>query len=550
MPFINRFTTTTQGAMTFTGNTLGLSKESNTNNSGILHSIGAFITLNTVHQVPTYPFPPGTTLNWQENSSQANLVIPAGSTILYAELIWAGQYRTGTVDESAFINQQINFTTPIGTSSISPDPATVFNMTFGTKLWYVRSANVTSLVHAAGAGAYSVGGIVGTVLNTDNSTNAAGWTLAVVYGNASLPTRNMTLFVGAEVISTTTGNIDTTISGFIAPPTGPINARILVSASEGDTNITGDQLLFGETIGTISNLSGPRNTANNFFASQINDDSGNLDTSGSFGNQNHNSITATNIVAGRQGWDITNVDGSAQMNNGQTSAVVRFTTGGDAYSPNALGVQIDSLPTEEPDIEVIKCTDKLTVTNGEIITFTIIIKNTGTADAENCELTDTIPTGMEFIPTTVAINGVSNVSANPNNGIDLGIIKVDDIVTVTFMVMVDAASTPVEITNNATLDYEYFTIADTAVSNDVTILVKDDLTNQDTLYYYADTLQDFANDFCNNVIPTIVNLISTDINKVVDILESELCSCKNNEDLIAKGVCDIAKDSIEDDRCM
>jgi len=89
----------------------------------------------------------------------------------------------------------------------------------------------------------------------------------------------------------------------------------------------------------------------------------------------------------------------------------------------------------------------------------------------------------------------------------------------------------------------------TAVSNDVTILVKDDLTNQDTLYYYADTLQDFANDFCNNVIPTIVNLISTDINKVVDILESELCSCKNNEDLIAKGVCDIAKDSVEDDSC-
>ena len=87
MPITNRFSTTTNGALAITGNTLGLSKISNQNRAGTIGAIGAFITTNTALQVTS--FPAGTTLNYTQNSSTALLNIPAGSTILYAELVWA-----------------------------------------------------------------------------------------------------------------------------------------------------------------------------------------------------------------------------------------------------------------------------------------------------------------------------------------------------------------------------------------------------------------------------------------------------------------------------
>lgn len=90
MPITNRFSTTTNGALAITGNTLGLSKISNQNRAGTIGAIGAFATTNTALQVPT--FPAGTTLNYTQNSSTAILNIPAGSTILYAEPVWGGNY--------------------------------------------------------------------------------------------------------------------------------------------------------------------------------------------------------------------------------------------------------------------------------------------------------------------------------------------------------------------------------------------------------------------------------------------------------------------------
>src|SRR6266511_4333076 len=91
--YINRFSTITNGVITFTGNTLGLSKQPTTNAPGTSDAIGAFITTNTALRDGTlYPF--GTTADWHQNSSAAVLNLPPGSTVLHAELIWSGSYRS------------------------------------------------------------------------------------------------------------------------------------------------------------------------------------------------------------------------------------------------------------------------------------------------------------------------------------------------------------------------------------------------------------------------------------------------------------------------
>ena len=83
--YVKRYTTIANGGMTYTGNTLGLSKATNSNAPGTNGSIGAFITTNTALKVGTVPA--GTTLNWTLNSSSALLRLPAGSSVIYAELI-------------------------------------------------------------------------------------------------------------------------------------------------------------------------------------------------------------------------------------------------------------------------------------------------------------------------------------------------------------------------------------------------------------------------------------------------------------------------------
>src|SRR5262249_16666353 len=117
--YVSRFTTITNGAITFTGNTLGLSKASNLNQAGTLDSIGSFTSVNTTLQVPT--FPPGTTLTFSQNSASATLTLPPGSTVLYAELTWGGGYSFGGQDVSASLNNAVTLTTPKGTFSVSPD---------------------------------------------------------------------------------------------------------------------------------------------------------------------------------------------------------------------------------------------------------------------------------------------------------------------------------------------------------------------------------------------------------------------------------------------
>lgn len=118
MPISIRYTDIRNGGIVMTGNTLGLSKSANANAPGQLGSIGAFTSLNLSLQVGN--FPPGTTLDYTQNGSSAQLNLPAGSGILHAELIWGGLYRSTVNDISGILNQSVLFTAPDGAHTVAP----------------------------------------------------------------------------------------------------------------------------------------------------------------------------------------------------------------------------------------------------------------------------------------------------------------------------------------------------------------------------------------------------------------------------------------------
>jgi len=447
VPYINRFLGNANGAITFTGNTFGLSKQNNVNAPGTAHSIGTFFSVNPNSVDGSYPL--GTTADWRQNASSAVLRLPTTTTkVLYAELIWGGLYTSNDENVSAFINNSITFRTPSGNFTISPDTATRSTLTTSPNLFYVRSANVTNLV--TGPGTYTALGVPGTQGNLENTINSAGWTLAVVYEDPLQRSRNLSLFVGAELTSGT-GSTTATVSGFGTPVTGTVNGRLLVSSIEGDSVITGDQLLFGPTISTLQAVSGPNNPLTNFFASQINNDAGTLDTSGTFGNVNH--PLGTNISGARQGWDITNIDVSARLQNNQSTATVRGSTSGDTYVINSLGLQID---INAPVFTINKTANVSSARTGDLVTYTVAIQNTGTAAANLVVATDALSDATDFVPNSLFVNGVQQTNIDIQAGISLGTIAVNQTVTLTYQVNVTGPLTNVsQLSNQLFVQYQF-----------------------------------------------------------------------------------------------
>ena len=459
--YISRYSNITNGALTFTGNTIGLNKATNTNAPGTAGAIGTFITTNAASVDGTYPA--GTTSTWQTNGSRAILSIPPGSAVLYAELIWSGSYSYGGENVSAFLGNAVTFTTPSGSNSISPTAAT--SQTLGTSTvagactttpcYYVRSANVTSLVQAAGTGSitFAVGGIPSTQGDTENNANAGGWTLAVAYGNPGLPSRSLSIFAGAEL----GGAVAASVSGFCTAPSGPRFGRLLVSAMEGDSGIVNDQMQFGPTATSLTALTGTNNLLNNFFASQINSDSGALDTSGSFGTANQTPGTSG---IGRQGYDITNVDVSGSLGVNQTTAFARGTTSGDQYLINALGLQINVGAPIFP--ASVKQVDKTATFVGDTLTYSVQIDNsTGTTDATNLVFTDAPPAGTSFVPGSVLVDGVAN-AGNPSTGVSVGTVAAGAVKLVKFSVVVNsipAAPAAALYSNIASWNYNFISCA-------------------------------------------------------------------------------------------
>lgn len=444
MTFILRFNTITRGAMTFTGNSLGISRGSGTCTPGTTDAIGSFIINDPNSVCGTVPSSPstggGTTNNYMLNFSTNSLVLPSGSTVVYAELVWGGSYLINTAggeDLSARLNDPVRFSTPTGMFNI--EPGTFFNyaINFEGDMAYVRSAVVTDLVAGGGAGTYGAGKIVGTLPPDPRAISFAGWTLGVVYANPSLPYRSLTLYLGNQPIVAGGPNVNQSIGNFKTPSSGPLSGRLLISAQEGDAAIRGDVVRF-----RTQQVFPPSGFPNNFFQSLIYDDNGNINPTSTFGDRNPiPGNPGSNIPAGnRQGWDIANVDISSFLSPALTSANLGLATTSDGYTVNLLGIQIDNIP---PALQLEKNSFPNTVVVGEEIVYTIVVSNDGDTPLENTVLTDALA-GVTF--QSVQTTQGSGSFADGTVTVNIGTIPIGQSVTVNITVV---ATTPGLISNTA-----------------------------------------------------------------------------------------------------
>ncbi|MEG1423833.1 MAG: DUF11 domain-containing protein [Peptostreptococcaceae bacterium] len=130
-----------------------------------------------------------------------------------------------------------------------------------------------------------------------------------------------------------------------------------------------------------------------------------------------------------------------------------------------LDVKINSIPLEPTAIPTVtKSVDKVYTVDGEILIYTITVKNNDVADISNVYLLDTLPSCETFIENSVTINGVTQIGASINQPSSIAIASIypGSISVVTFETLVypspcNMESDPyIEYTNSSGLsNYAY-----------------------------------------------------------------------------------------------
>lgn len=193
------------------------------------------------------------------NSSMATVAITPGGTIKKAYLFW-GAATTKSVTAAPGNSgdwKKINLTDPSGQKH--DVVADKFHNFSGGKKDYSAMADVTDIVVAAGPGEYW-GANVQAATGKDRY---AGWSMIVVYEDESLPMRDLQVFNGYQSVGSVK-RVEVPIEGFIAPPTGPVNATVGMVVYEGDPKYSGDKFEFGGEL-----LSDAQSPDDNFFIGRV-----------------------------------------------------------------------------------------------------------------------------------------------------------------------------------------------------------------------------------------------------------------------------------------
>ena len=151
-------------------------------------------------------------------------------------------------------------------------------------------------------------------------------------------------------------------------------------------------------------------------------------------------------------------------------------------------------------LNLIKSVDKAYVTMGDVITYTVVVTNTGNVRADNVIFTDSLQSDVTFNGGSVKINGVTQPDYDPNVGFSLGNVETLNYVTVVFTATVIANPTHSSVLNYALGTFSYKVnpneqyYSKTEQSNTVsTIIIMPSLTATKTVDKIYSTLQGVLN---------------------------------------------------------
>ncbi|MEP7237119.1 MAG: T9SS type A sorting domain-containing protein [Ferruginibacter sp.] len=336
------------------------------------------------------------------NSTTADLNLASCSNVLFAGLYW-GAGEGSNAGNTAWITGETTCKLKLpgaGTyTTITSTQTDYWNKTLiagYAHTGYQCFKDITALVNAtAPNGTYTVGNVLSPLGIGDAY---GGWTIVIVYGNPSLPSRNLTVFDGCGIVKSGSPPVDIGINGFLTPPSGPVSCELGAVVFDGDRTSL-DSFKFKQLgAAAFYNLT-PNSTAllNDMWNSTI---------------AYKGTVVATRNPAFNNtlGYDASIIDlpnaGNLQLGNSKISATVRFASPSENYIAQVLTTSISQY---NPTYSFEKTATDInggTLAPGDSILYKIKYSNQGNDSSTNTLILDNLPSGTAYIPGSIKI-GVS-----------------------------------------------------------------------------------------------------------------------------------------------
>jgi len=314
------------------------------------------------------------------SSSTATLSLPAGSTVLFAGLYWGGFSASATRNTAKLAL-----------------PGGGYSVVTAQQLDAIGSAyqgflDVTAQVRAAGNGTYRVADIQSAPGSSDVW---GGWSIVVVYHLDTALPRNLTVADG-YVFAGPGNSVNLSVSGFLTPPTGTVQAGAGIIAYDGDAGHTGEDLILNSTT-----LSDALNPANNVFNST-------LSLEGvRFSAKNPDYVN-------QLGFDADILAANGVLGNGTTSATVTLQSASDRYYAGGIIFKTEIFVPKFDDSSFRKTVLDLnggSVRPGDVLEYTISARNVGTDAALQTVVRDTLAATLTYVAGSLRVTAGANTGA-------------------------------------------------------------------------------------------------------------------------------------------
>jgi uncharacterized repeat protein (TIGR01451 family) len=324
---------------------------------------------------------------WSSSSDSLSLGICA--EISFAGLYWAGRLGNGFVANEA-LKDQVKIKAANGDAYIDVFAEESIDFDASNTDNYCCFADITEWASNNPINArYTIANVVAD----QDDSSWGGWALVIVYADAAEPMRNLTVFDGLAMITSSWGGgadnstVDVPISGFLTPPFGPVSLNLGVVAYDGDRGSAGDQLGFDGT-GTFNYIGDATHDIDNVFNS----------THSTGGVMNPWRVPAFNNTLGHDAnvFIPDNSDFDFLPNNA-TDAEIRVTTGGESITLHAITSSID---VYEPDLRATVYIEDINggvAEPGDILEYTVVAKNLGSDAATEVYMTNTLDIRTNFV---------------------------------------------------------------------------------------------------------------------------------------------------------
>lgn len=359
-----------------------------------------------------------------KNSSSAVLDLGGPNSclnIVYAGLYWSGRANTGSMTVNVGgknINKNtIKFKYAGDSYQTITAPTTEILYPNGSYAnMYAGYADVTNYVRAHGAGNYFVSDLATSDGMGDGTGWCGGWGLVVVYGNPSLPWRDIIVYDGYAYVINGNASHQLNISGFNAVQQGPVNATLGVMAVEGDNNLTGDYFkIVNPSQATNPNptswtaLSHAGNSTNNFF-------NGSIQTGGNTRNPTYTNNMGTDVAKfDLPAGSIVNNQQQTKFlygSTGDTYVVYSIVLAIDSFIPNAVVVnQIDQVNGAAPAPGYGLGGSPSGIAAGSTLDMSLNVYNIGDEAVNNGLMQVDIPPNMHYVSSSVT-SGMFLTSSN------------------------------------------------------------------------------------------------------------------------------------------